>query len=108
MVAESKILRLGDGLVDVTPQYVTGFSYVLGIDAGDLAALTGVGPPTNGTRPHPHRAELAQIAWDARRLDDEQLAQTIHVAAPLWRTFPTRYCHACGAYEKASTHSMPR
>jgi hypothetical protein len=108
-VSEPTITALGRGAVMLTPEYVAGFAHVLGIPAGDLAALTGVGPPTNPPWPHPHRAELAQIAWDARRLDNEQLSRTMALAAPLWRTFPRRYCNGCRSYyETASAHPCHR
>ena len=51
----------------------------------DLAALTGVGPPVDASRLYPRRAQLAALAWDARRLNDEQLSQVRELAFYLAR-----------------------
>lgn len=84
-VANSTIFQLGQGGVKLTPHYVTAFGHLLGIDAGDLAALTRVGPPVESTRLHPQRAQLAQLAWDSRQLNADQISEIRELAATLWR-----------------------
>lgn len=68
----------------LTPRYVTAFAAVLGMPAGDLAALTGIGPPV-AARLYPRHARLAALAWDARRLNSEQLVRVGQLAAYLER-----------------------
>ena len=59
-VSDSTVAGVGRGRVALTPRYVTAFANVLGIPAGDLTAVTGVGPSVaTGHPPHPQRAELA-------------------------------------------------
>jgi hypothetical protein len=82
-VSDSTIYLLGQCEVEVTPQYVTAFAHVLGIPAADLAELTGV-EPSDRNRTHPHSAELAGLAWDARRLTADQL-----LAVGRWADAPT-------------------
>ncbi|MEU8180522.1 XRE family transcriptional regulator [Micromonospora sp. NPDC049044] len=84
-VSDSTIYRVVRGESALTPQYVTAFAAVLGIAAGDLTALTGIGPPVDTARLHPRRAELAAVAWDARRLNSEQLSQVQELAFDLAR-----------------------
>jgi len=76
-VSDSTYYGLGDGRVRLTPQYVSAFAAVLGIPAADLAAMTGVPPADRMAVRHPHRAELAALAWDARRLTGEQIAEVL-------------------------------
>ncbi|HEU5108138.1 MAG TPA: hypothetical protein VFT95_06230 [Micromonosporaceae bacterium] len=40
-------------------------------------ALTGVGPVADGARVHPASAEIAALAWYARRLSSEQLSEVM-------------------------------
>jgi hypothetical protein len=73
----------------LTPQHVTAFAAVLGLHAGDLAALTGVGPPADTGRLCPRRTQLAASAWDARRLNSEQLSQARQLVFYLCRCMPS-------------------
>jgi hypothetical protein len=84
-VSDSTIHLLGGGGVALTPRYVSAFAAVLGIPAEDLVAVTGVGPPEDSERLHPHRAELAALAWDARRLTSDQLSRVLRLADKLRR-----------------------
>ncbi|MEV8517494.1 XRE family transcriptional regulator [Dactylosporangium sp. NPDC051484] len=84
-VSDSTIYHVVRGESALTPRYITAFAAVLGIEAGDLAALTGVGPSTDTARLYPRRAELAALAWDARRLNSEQLSQVEVLASDLAR-----------------------
>lgn len=82
----------------LTPQYVTAFAHLLGITTLDLATLTDVGPPVENAWLHPHRVELAQLAWDARRLDNDQLSQAMSLAHDLSTADPRHYCRKLGTY----------
>ncbi len=73
-VADSTIGMLGPGRVAVTPRYVTAFAYLLGYPPREMVALTGVGPVDEDAMPHPASAELAALAWHARRLSSDQLS----------------------------------
>lgn len=84
-VSDSTIYHVVRGDSALTPRYVTAFAAVLGMRAGDLAALTGVGPPVHTARLYPRRAQLAALAWDARRLNSEQLAQVQQLSFDLAR-----------------------
>jgi hypothetical protein len=81
-VSQATVAMLGPGRVRLTPRYITAFAAVLGVPADDLAAVTGVAAATDLDR-HPAHAELARLAWDARRLTGEQLAHVLKVAGNL-------------------------
>lgn len=82
-VSDATIAGLGSGMVVITPQYVTAFAYLLGYRPGDVVALTGVGPVLEDANVHPASAEIAALAWHARRLNSAQLSEVIATA----RTF---------------------
>lgn len=84
-VSDSTVYLVLHGKSTLTPRYITAFAAVLGIPADDLAALTGVGPPVDTARLYPRRASLAALAWDARRLNSEQLAHVQQLAFDLAR-----------------------
>ena len=79
MVSSSTMAMLGPGRTRLTPQYVTAFATVLGIPGDDLAAVAGVAAATE-PRLHRNHVELAQLAWEARRLRSEQLAEVLDLA----------------------------
>jgi hypothetical protein len=79
-VSDSTVAMLGPGRVVITPQYVTAFAHLLGYPAGDIVALTGVGPVVEDARVHPASAEIAALAWQSRRLSSEQLSDVVTAA----------------------------
>ncbi|SBT42075.1 hypothetical protein [Micromonospora auratinigra] len=79
VVSHSTMAMLGPGRTRLTPRYVTAFATVLGIPEDDLAAVAGV-PAATAPRRHRDHVELARLAWDARRLDSEQLSEVLDVA----------------------------
>ncbi len=85
-VSEAPVLGLGRGTVVITPQYVTAFAHLLGYPPGDLVALTGVGPVIEDARVHPASTEIAALAWQARRLDNEQLSTVLAAAQSIRQT----------------------
>ncbi|MER5515704.1 helix-turn-helix domain-containing protein [Streptomyces sp. NPDC002763] len=68
---------IGFGRKELTPRLVTDFAALLGINARDLAALTGVRPRELPPPPPPEAADAAVLLWEARRLS---AAQARHVA----------------------------
>jgi hypothetical protein len=79
----STIEMLGPGRVVMTPQYVTALAYLLGYTPQDTVAIIGVGPVAEDVRVHPASADLARLAWNARRLTTEQLSQVMHESTRL-------------------------
>jgi hypothetical protein len=67
---------IGCDRAELTPRLVTDFATVLGIDAPEPAALTGVHMPEVPPLPRPE-AVAAALLWGARRLS---AAQARHVA----------------------------
>jgi hypothetical protein len=78
--ADSSVAMLGAGKVAITPEYVTGFAHLLGYEPRDMVALTGVGPAIVDWPAHSASAELAVLAWNARRLTAGQLSEVISAA----------------------------
>jgi hypothetical protein len=83
-VSSSTVAELGRGRVVITPQYVTAFAHVLGYQPGDVVALTGVGPVVEDAQVHPASAEIAALAWQARRLSSEQLTPAGSMVVTTW------------------------
>ncbi|MET9604166.1 hypothetical protein ABZZ17_03765 [Streptomyces sp. NPDC006512] len=69
---------IGAGRKELTPRLVTDFAALLGIDAGELAVLTGVTLPEPPPRPAPEALDAAGLLWELRYLSE---AQAEHVAA---------------------------
>lgn len=67
---------IGSGRKELTPRLVTDFAALLGIDARELAAFTGV-DLREVPLPSPEQADAAALLWELRRLTP---AQTQHVA----------------------------
>ncbi|MFC7761542.1 hypothetical protein ACFQY4_28480 [Catellatospora bangladeshensis] len=88
-VADSTIGMLGPGRVAVTPRYVTAFAYLLGYPPAEMVALTGVGPVDEEAKPHPASAELAALAWQARRLSSDQLSHLVDLLEDTRRLRPS-------------------
>ena len=65
---------VGHGRKELTPGLLTDFAHLLGVDAGDLAVLSGIGLP-DGRPPHdPAIDDVAALLWEARRLSSAQVA----------------------------------
>ncbi len=79
-VSDSTIAGLGSGMVVLTPQYVTAFAHLLGYPPTDMVALTRTGPVVENARTHPASAEIATLAWQARRLSSDQLSEVMTAA----------------------------
>ncbi|GAB3831829.1 hypothetical protein GCM10027610_022820 [Dactylosporangium cerinum] len=79
------VAELGHGRVVITPQYVTAFAHMLGYQPSDVVALTGVGPVVEDARVHPASKEIAALAWQARRLSNEQLSEVMAAAGSIRR-----------------------
>ena len=76
---------VGAGRVELTPELLIDFSAVLGVPAGDLAALSGVTLPDGLAAPDPAATGVAELIWDVRRLTTGQLEQVADLAASLRR-----------------------
>lgn len=71
---------IASGVSPLRPELIMGFATVLGIPAGDLAALTGIALPDEPVRDDPLAAELARLLWDLRRLSSTQTRQLVEEA----------------------------
>ncbi|MFF0479425.1 hypothetical protein [Streptomyces sp. NPDC004284] len=63
---------IGSGRKEPTPRLVTDFATVLGIDACELAALTGVPLREVPPPPSPEGVDAAALLWEARQLSPVQ------------------------------------
>lgn len=63
---------IGSGRKELTPRLMTDFAALLGIDALDLAALTGVILREVPPPPTPEATDTAALLWEARRLSVDQ------------------------------------
>jgi hypothetical protein len=77
---------VGSGRKELTPDLVADFGTVLGVPAGDLAAMTGItlseGPRTQESA----AADMAELIWDVRRLTADQVRHTSEAAASMRST----------------------
>lgn len=74
---------VGAGRKQLTPDLVADFGTLLGIPAGDLAALTGI---TLSQEPHTQEsaaADMAELIWDLRRLTADQVRHTSEAAVSM-------------------------
>jgi hypothetical protein len=74
-LSASTVAMVGHGRKDLSPDLVAGLATVVGIPAGDLAALTGVDVPDGARTVHPAAADAVELIWDARRLTASQMRQ---------------------------------
>ncbi|WP_328622043.1 hypothetical protein [Streptomyces sp. NBC_00354] len=65
---------------ELTPRLVVDISVLLGIDARDLAALTGVILREVPPPPTPEAMDIADLLWEARRLSAEQARHVSELA----------------------------
>ncbi|MCZ0982981.1 hypothetical protein O1L60_39520 [Streptomyces diastatochromogenes] len=63
---------IGSGRKELTPHLLTDFAAVLGIDACELAGLTGVLLRELPPPPSPEATDAAALLWEARRLSPVQ------------------------------------
>ncbi|WP_406300968.1 hypothetical protein OG948_59710 (plasmid) [Embleya sp. NBC_00888] len=71
---------IGSGRKELSPRLVTDFAAVLGIDALELAALTGVHLPEVPPPPPPEAVDAAALLWEARRLSATQARHVAELA----------------------------
>lgn len=75
VLSGSMIGSVGLGRKDVTPRLLGSFAIVLGIPAGDLAAIGGMDLPDPAAPADPAAADAGVLAWEARRLTRWQVQQ---------------------------------
>ncbi|MET8647683.1 hypothetical protein [Streptomyces sp. NPDC004675] len=78
---------IGSGRTELTPRLLTDFAAVLGIDARELAALTGVFLQDAPAPPASAAQYVATLLWEVRRLSEGQ-AQNIAALARSMRRDP--------------------
>ncbi|WP_406293477.1 hypothetical protein OG948_02630 [Embleya sp. NBC_00888] len=71
---------IGSGHKELTPRLVTDFAALLGIDARELAMLTGVHLPEVPPPPPPEAVDAAALLWEARRLSATQARHVSELA----------------------------
>jgi hypothetical protein len=76
---------IGRGKKKLTAGELAEFAMLLGITAGDLAALAGVELPAERELPDPAATEIPGLIWDARRLTAAQVQQVTDLARSLER-----------------------
>ncbi|MFF4429410.1 helix-turn-helix domain-containing protein [Streptomyces sp. NPDC001513] len=74
---------IGDGRAELTPRLVTDFGTLLGIDARELAALTGVVLPETPGPAAPEAVDAAAVLWELRRLSAPQAEHVAELANSL-------------------------
>ncbi|MGW0633920.1 hypothetical protein [Streptomyces sp. NPDC002758] len=74
---------IGSGRKELTPYLVTDFAVLLGIDARELAALTGVFMRGMPLSPSPEAVDAAALLWEARRLSAVQARHVAELARAL-------------------------
>jgi hypothetical protein len=84
-VSESTVAMLGPAKVVMTAQYVTAFAHLLGYTPTDMVALAGVGPAVEDLQVHPASREIAALAWAARHLSSDEIAQVMQAARDMRR-----------------------
>jgi hypothetical protein len=75
LMSASTVGLLGRGRKELTPRLLADFAAVLGLDAGELAAMCEIELPLAELPVHPSAAELGELIWEARRLTYEQVRQ---------------------------------
>jgi len=71
---------VGSGRAELSPRLVTDFAALLGIDARELAALTGVVLHEAPPPPSPEAVDAAALLWEARHLSAAQARQVSELA----------------------------
>ncbi|MFJ8442722.1 hypothetical protein [Kitasatospora griseola] len=91
-LAASTYGAIGDGSKELTPRLVLDFAALLGIDAQDLSALTGVALPEPPPAAAPEAVDAAALLWEARRLSAAQARQVAESARAM-RPAPRNHCY---------------
>jgi transcriptional regulator with XRE-family HTH domain len=86
---------IGSDRQELTPRSVTDFAAVLGIDACELAAVTGVSLRQVPPPPSPESADVAELLWEARRLSAAQARHVSELARALCGDPTTGSSSAC-------------
>lgn len=85
-MSASTVGMLGRGRKGITPRLLADFAAVLGIDAGDLAAMNRMELPPGDLPVHPCAPEMAGLIWEARRLTYEQVRHLVdEVKSAHWK-----------------------
>ncbi|MFE0454649.1 hypothetical protein ACFW2D_25930 [Streptomyces sp. NPDC058914] len=74
---------IGSGRKELTPRLVTDFAALLGINASELATLTGVPLREMPPSPSPEAVDTAALLWEARRLSADQARYVSELAGSL-------------------------
>ncbi|GLW56021.1 hypothetical protein [Kitasatospora phosalacinea] len=82
-LAASTYHGIGASRVELTPALVVDFAALLGIDALDLSALTGVALPQPPPPAAPEAVDAAALLWEARRLSVAQAEEAAELASAL-------------------------
>ncbi|MCX5316667.1 hypothetical protein [Streptomyces sp. NBC_00154] len=82
---------IGSGGKELTPRSVTDFAALLGINAGELAALTGVYLREVPPPPAPEAVDAAVLLWEARRLSAAQARHVSELARSMRGDSPNGY-----------------
>ncbi|GAA1173807.1 hypothetical protein F4556_007112 [Kitasatospora gansuensis] len=78
---------IGSGRQELTPRLVTDFAALLGIDARELAALTGVFLREEPPPPSPEAVDAAALLWEMRRLSAVQAQNVSELGRSLREDF---------------------
>jgi hypothetical protein len=84
LMSMSEYARIGAGRREVSPAQIANFAIVLGIDAGAMAALSGVDAAVIREADDLQR-EISGLIWDMRSLDVRQIDSMIHFGSQLPR-----------------------
>jgi hypothetical protein len=76
-MSASTVGMLGRGRKEMTPGLLVGFAAVMGMDAGDLAAMGGIELPPEQPPVHPCATEMAELIWETQRLTYEQVRHLV-------------------------------
>lgn len=74
-LSAATIGMVGHGRKELTPDLLAGFATVLDVPADDLASITGMEPAGDIPPPNPAAADVAELIWEVRRLNADQVRQ---------------------------------